>query len=78
MYEVDWRLWRREMVVYVLPASTMYVYIKAFRVLLNRWHETIQSSQDDAQKAVIKRILRLIGFASLVGAGVLQFPATLF
>jgi hypothetical protein len=60
-----------------LPAFYWYGYSKWMRVLYNRWHETVRASQDDDRKAVIKRILRRIGFASLVGAGIFQFPATL-
>jgi hypothetical protein len=61
-----------------LPASGLYGWIKLIRVLCNRWLKTLRVSQEDARKAVIKRILRLIGFASLSWAGILQFPATLF
>jgi hypothetical protein len=62
---------------YSLPAFSSYGCSKWMRVLYNRWHETVRASQDDDRKAVIKRILRRIGFASLVGAGILQFPITL-
>jgi hypothetical protein len=67
------------LVTAAVPPFFVYGYQKAFRVLFHRWRQTIEAApHDDARKVVIKRILRLVGFASWVVSGALQFPAALF
>jgi hypothetical protein len=65
-------------VVYACPAFFVYVQMKLTRRLCSRWRQRFWVSQKDAGKAEIKRILRLIGFASLYLAGMAQLPAILF
>jgi hypothetical protein len=61
-------------VVYACPAFGVYVQAKLMRRLCSRWTERIRVSEETE----IKRILRVIGFASLFLSGIAQLPAAFF
>lgn len=61
----------------VLPAISVYSFMKIFRHACARWFRVFQGSATKDREEQTKRLLRTSGFFSLLLSGVMQLPASL-
>lgn len=59
------------------PVFAMVLLSKAIRRWCQRWLAKNQSESREVQNGQVRRLLRYVGFLSLVFSGMMQFPAFL-